>query len=418
MFFIPLNYKFILFYFILFSVFIGNSQKSTIYVPFKVKNKFGISDENGKIVIKPQFDYISVENSFNFFTCYNYLENEKYESYLIINNKIVIKKQQYFGYYYHNDVIFAVKESNNGSDIGKYTFKPEEVYLYTIDGKILLKEGFLRASSVNEIMDKNDILSKVLILLIHQDKTYSIILYDKILKNVAEKIIINAKDIDYTYDTHKNQLKIKYVDKNNIGKKINIKIENSEFVKTFENDFIVNKQHIAINDNIDDEEASFAIPFENYNNINKHNNDENKDNKFLMKHIFSKHKTQIYRPLEIYQELKEINSNSIKKIFDNKKVGLYDVQNDKIIIEPKYDDIFKIGNMKSYLLLKDNKFYFDKNFLHKGMNITINCGYDYFPIITFDKYGNNDFYLISLFDNEGNFLYYANNRGFVYFIDN
>ncbi|MBN8566004.1 MAG: hypothetical protein J0M25_04605, partial [Flavobacteriales bacterium] len=127
-----------------------------LFVPYKVKDKFGIANEKGDLIVAPQFDYISVYDTPNFFTCFTYEANKRYQTSLVVNDKIVLSNQPYFGYFNNQNIVFAAKEVG-GKGSGYYSLRPEEIDLYTIKGKRITSESYIHAS-IFEDFDKENIL--------------------------------------------------------------------------------------------------------------------------------------------------------------------------------------------------------------------------------------------------------------------
>jgi hypothetical protein len=79
----------------------------TVYVPYRVGNKFGIADENGKMIIKPQFDILEPHWKLNH-CFYGFTKTDSNVlSSVIYNNKIIISKQKYDYYYVYHSLILA-----------------------------------------------------------------------------------------------------------------------------------------------------------------------------------------------------------------------------------------------------------------------------------------------------------------------
>ena len=160
----------------------------TVSVPYRVGNKFGISDQNGKILIPAQFDVVEVESyKETYFQGFTFQENAVLSSF-IYKNKIVLSNQKYNNYYLSEDLILATKYKtgrlssyhSEGED-----YQTEYEHLYTKEGKIIISEDALSVY-VNNV-DEEKKLNQVLISTTDKNKKYSLFLYDKKLKKIGKK---------------------------------------------------------------------------------------------------------------------------------------------------------------------------------------------------------------------------------------
>jgi len=125
-------------FFFLAITFHANLFGQTISVPYRVGNKFGISDQNGKILIPAQFDVVELERYKEvYFQGFTFQENAVLSSF-IYKNKIVLSNQKYNNYYLSEDLIVATKYKSGR--LSSYHSEGEEYYteyehLYTKEGK-------------------------------------------------------------------------------------------------------------------------------------------------------------------------------------------------------------------------------------------------------------------------------------------
>lgn len=389
-----------------------SDKTSSLYVPYKVKDKFGIATEKGALVLAPQFDYISVYDTPNFFTCFTYETNKRYQTSLVVNDKIILSKQPYFGYFNNQNIVFAAKEVG-GKGSGYYSFRPEEIDLYTIKGKRITPESYLHASTFEDF-DENNVLPQVVLYLMHRDKTYSLVLYDKKTETITTTFVNKAYDIEFEHlerlrDT--KELHVKYVDIQQKGHELKIGIKGKSFVKTFEGTFSVQHQK----DNFSFDEHTVAVPDWDSEKQPKPTFTESEINS---KKLDIQKDYQTYQPSKLLFLSHKLDPKYQKLFFENDKKGLMDTYENKVTLPAIYDDFYRAdfkGIHASGFVLKQDGKYRLKVYNLGGKESPINGVFEQVPMITFYEYGRKDFHLISLFDENGNFICYANQDGKVYF---
>lgn len=390
-----------------------SEKKTKIYVPFKVKDKFGIANEQGAMVLPPVYDFVSVNYTPNLFTAFNYSENQKYKTSLIREDKVLLKDQHYFGYYQYNDVIIAAANMP-GYGSGYYSLGDESMTLYTIDGKKIVDEVF-RYAGVFVEFDKSNTLSHTLIQLIHQDGTHSIVLYDKKTRKITTKFVDRAKDVDFEgLDMlyHTQAFTVKIVDAQNIGREMEIKLKDKVFQKTFERTFEVNPKKVHDYYQFSDVHIP-EPPFDDdvVNPIVKFSNEEQSIKKYELRTDYKG-----YQPPSLHFSIKKLNLKYQKMIFEGNKVGLYNTRDQKVIYPAIYDDLYDVsfrGHHLSGYVFKLNGKYGIKMATLRDFH-EIDAVFDYLPYVLFYQYGSPDLHLIGLYDEAGNFLYYANQEGKIY----
>ena len=411
------NFLFVLFSFVLLFSFKSYTQKkvasatSALFVPYKVKNKFGIATQKGDLVLTPQFDYVSLNYAPNFFTCYNYGANKTYQTSLVVKDKIILSNQPFFEYYNYQGIVFAVKEVG-GKGSGYYSLRPEEIQLFTLKGKKITPEGFSHVSNFEEI-DKEDKLAQILLYLIHKDKTYSLVLYDKKTQSITTKLVDKAIDIEFQQLEmlyHTKELHVKYIDSQNKGHELKIGTKGTAFVKTFEGTYAV--QPASRDDSFDDHNV--AVPDWDSEKAPKITFTESE---IQSKRVELQNDYQFYRPLKLIIKPQKLDPKYQKISFENEKKGLLNTYENKVTLPIIYDDFysadFKGIHANGFVLKQDGKYRL-KVYNFGGKESPVNGVFDYIPMITFYEYGGKSFHLVSLFDEQGNFLCYANQDGKMY----
>lgn len=383
-----------------------------LFVPYKVKDKFGIANEKGDLVIAPQFDYISVYDVPNFFTCFTYDANKRYQTSLVVNDKVILSNQPYFGYFNNQNIVFAAKEIG-GKGSGYYSLRPEEIDLYTIKGKRITPESFIHAS-IFEDFDKENTLPQVVLYLMHRDKTYSLVLYDKKTATITTTFVNKAYDIEFERlemlsDT--KELHLKYVDMQQKGHELKIGIKGKSFVKTFEGTYNVQHQKDAFS--FDDHVV--AVPDWDSEKQPKPTFTESEINS---KKLEIRKDYQTYQPSKLLFLSHKLDPKYQKLFFENEKKGLMNTYENKVILPAIYDEFysadFKGIHASGFVLKQDGKYRL-KVYNFGGKESSVKGVFEQVPMITFFEYGRKDFHLISLFDENGKFICYANQDGKVYF---
>jgi hypothetical protein len=297
--------------------------------------------------------------------------------------------------------------------IWKESLRPEEIDLYTKKGKRITSESYIHASTFEEF-EEEDTISQVILYLMHRDKTYSLILYDKKAEIIITTFVNKAYDIEFQHlemlrDT--KELHVKYVDMQQKGHELKIGIQEKSFVKTFEATY--NIQHQKDDFSIDDHVV--AVP----------DWDSEKQPKptFTESEISSK-KLEIRKDYQTYQPSKllflshKLDPKYQKLIFEKDKKGLMDTYENKVILPAIYDDFysadFKGIHASGFVFKQDGKYRL-KVYNFSGKESPVTGAFEQVPMITFYEYGRKDFHLISLFDENGKFICYANQDGKVYY---
>lgn len=388
------------------------TKATPLFVPYKVNDKFGIATENGDMVLAPQFDYITLNNTPNLFTCFTYGAQKTYQTALVVKDKIILNNQPFFGYYAYQDIVFAVKEVG-GKGSGYYSFRPEEFQLFTLKGKKITEEGFSHVGTFEDFDTENK-LPQVLLYLIHKDKTYSLVLYDKKTQSITTKLVDKARDMDFLNQDmirRTKELHLKYVDTQNKGHELKIGLKGTAYVKTFEGTYVVqtSKNEYSFYDD------PVAVPdWENERQPKiKVEASEIESKKLELRRDY-----QTYQPITLLIKSHKLDPKYQKITYENGKKGLMAARDNKVVLPSVYDDFYSAdfkGIHASGYVLKQNGKYQLKVYNFSGKPSEVAGVFDLMPMITYFQYGREDFHLISLFDEQGKFVCYANQDGKVYF---
>lgn len=390
-----------------------------IGVPYRKGDKFGISNEAGKILISPQFDIIEPEknNGNPYFETFIFRDSTLISG-LIYNNKIILSNQKYQNYYLYDELFMALEYIPDR----KKTFRPgdavnEKCHVYTIEGKALFKEDFRRASTINNIKTKEK-TDEVVLETMDMNNKSSLFVYNKKLKKITQTIVNRTSYLDaiYNYDDYNMDQSLIYVYEEAPGKGRKIKIElrkgRHEITESETADIKRHKQKeregYGGNDMVISEPPMPAPPAppngaEMILDIRKA---ELKRNYYWIPRSFEE--IRIYN-IKMNKEERYIVSKDGKK-------GLFNSYSNKFIIPVEYDEILDAeftGRNGGHLLRNGNKY---GMFIYDyPNNMTITPVYDYIPLLVDLNYFREKSPLIKLYDDKGKLFCYANQFGKLYY---
>lgn len=399
----------------------ANLYGQTISVPYRVGNKFGISDQNGKILISPQFDVVEIESyKETYFQGFTFNENTVLSSF-IYKNKIVLSNQKYNNYYLSDDLIVATKYKSGR--LSSYHSDGEEYYteyehLYTKEGKIIISEDVLSVY-VNNV-DEEKKLNQVLISTTDKNKKHSLFQYDKKLKKITRSFFEKSDYLKVKYN-NENDYKDKSIvytfkDPSGKGKQIKIDIVKNVIKVVSSEDFDLNPKK---------------------SNNREIGDDYFRDGDLVMAEPGFEVKKQIsplaildIKKIEIKKDfyylpkkVEEIHSFKDKLSPDycyilekDAKKGMFFVQKNALLIPQEYDEIYKTdmpGNYGGFLLKKNNKYGYYISGYPEGY--FIEPVFDKIPLIEKQDFFGKNQPLIKLFDENNKFFCYADKSGKLYY---
>lgn len=393
----------------------------TISAPYRVGNKFGISDQNGKILISAQFDIVEIESyKETYFQGFTFQENAVLSSF-IYKNKIVLSNQKYNNYYLSEDLILATKYKSGR--LSSYHSEGEDYYteyehLYTKEGKIIISEDVLRIYVHN--VDEEKKLNQVVISTTDKNKKYSLFLYDKKLKKIT-KIFFEKSDylkVKFNVENDYRDKSIVYTFKDVTGKGKQIKIDVVKDVIQLisSEDFDLNPKRSNNreigDDYFSDGDLVVVEPgFEEKKQINP---------LAILDIRRIEIKSHFYYSPKTVEEIQFVNFRLTDECYvleKNGKKGMYYANpiND-FIIPQEYDEILNTemaGYGGNFLLKKNNKY----GYYISGMseNYFIEPVFDKIPLIEIQDYFGKNQPLIKLFDENNKFFCYADKTGKLYY---
>lgn len=383
----------------------------TVYVPFKKGNKFGISDEKGKLIMQPEYDDIDVIDAGKFLA-FKKIGNSFKKTY-ISKNKVVLKDTDYD--YFQENFDFILAEKNTSKAI--YGERDKTTDVYAINGKKIFDKEFNYVVLIED--DKKPALKNE-ILMLTKDLMgyYSLFLINKKTSKVAKTYFENAILADTFYDQFPNQFIIKYVlARESTYRNLTLNFKNGE---------IIEEKNEMINSSIDKYQREGDYYGSSYSEVAKIPYSEEPP-KLLP------NTTLVMKEARVNKTYWTPNSEG-KIVFTDKKLspeyavlkqqkekwGYFGVRSNDWIIEPKYDEIFyedsKCVLCESFVVRSNNKFQFlEKN----GNNKTfLSPTFEMYPHLYRKDFGKIGFYLFKLYNADGNFVCYGDGTGKLYYSKN
>lgn len=406
--------------FSLLSTIVYSQQNS---VPYRVGNKFGVANLDGKMLIPAQYDIVEPQryNGTHYYTAYT-INGSSILSTLIYNNKIILKDKIYNSYYINSGLISAYeyKVLRKSEYHSEKNFSETE-HLYDLKGNRVLP-GDYKSISIIDDMDEEKKLDVVLIYAYDLNAYESLYLYDKKLKKITKTFIENAKPIEAEFnwqnDYRDRTITNIYVDKNGKGKKMILEIKNNTIVVQSETDinFRAEKQK-SEERYFNDMPITVESPYERSIPPAPVNSD---DEKIITTVRKAERKRGFYYLPKQIEELKIINE-PLKKdqsyiVSKNGKQGLFTVYNNKFTVPVAYDEII-FADFESqsggYILKNNNKY---GAFIYGyPESKTIEPVFDYIPLMVDEDYFGKKLPLFKLYDENGKLLCYADEKGKLFY---
>ncbi|RYZ48197.1 MAG: hypothetical protein EOP49_19235 [Sphingobacteriales bacterium] len=394
-------------------------------VPFRIGNKFGIADMNGKMLVPAQFDIIDVEtHKKNFFVAFSFNGAQPLSS-VIYNNKIIIRDKPYRDYTLTGNLITATSygaprrsKRRRSNEWGRQNEFSKVEYLYGTDGKLLLTDAFGDVYVADNVNDA-PIQEELLIIATDTNELHSLYVYHiktkKITKTLFKGSEIMEMDFSPEYDRERPWRSFIYKDGNELksirlgaaGKKLTI--------STPEKAIIPQKDPFA-------ESAMGGMGVEMPpDGIQPPPTPLKSMDGVLLKIAQIKiDRDFYYRPKKV-ERIVEVRYNDLSAqyahiVVRNGKQGMRYGDKETFIIEPKYDEIYQAefsGSASGYILRSGNLY--GMYLYGRGDGTVIPPIFDKRPFVLDEDYFGERLCLIRLYDEQGNFFCYANSKGKVYY---
>ncbi|KQT19280.1 hypothetical protein ASG31_18045 [Chryseobacterium sp. Leaf404] len=382
---------------------------SQIYVPYRQGDKFGISDESGKLVVPAQFDKIAVGYN-NDFTGIKSTPTLK-KSY-ILKDRIILKDTDFAYFQNEGQFIKAV------TIIDKESYKHSRgnpnylsMNLYNLKGEQILDRSYNNIVVIDESETKGIALKETALLLLYSsENNYGLYQIDKNQKKIIKTFFENSKDVDTDYKNFPKSFSITY-DENQTKKKLIIDFENGKIKSSKTEDLAYN------NDYRDGYGRSGYSSYEATRmpgiEAAKKPVPENSEGKIIRVRASFEDKT----PEELSFETTDASYDYayIKK--EKNKFGYFLTGENKYLIMPKYDKIMTAdghGVFASGFLVKNSENYQYLVFMNKTQEF-ITPESKMIPYFFRRDYGKKGFQLFKMFDKDYKFFCYADQNGKLYY---
>lgn len=384
---------------------------SQIYIPYRKGDKFGVSDENGKMIIPAQFDKIEI-GYHNDFTGIN-INGKTVKTSYILNGKIIIKDTDFTYFENEGDFIIGVLVKNRES----YMFsngKPDYLTqnLYDKNGKPLLGRSYNNIIVIDKDRDEKPALTGTALLLLYSaENRYSLYQYDNKQKKIIKTFFENSYDVDTDYEVFPKTFSIVYqLPESTAKKKLIIDFENGK-IKSSRTEEAEQRN----SDRFGESYYGMPPPMEGVKEPRK--NPEKEIEKITYADTFQRY-TEPEIPEKIQFTVKNNTSEEyayMKK--ENGKKGYFLTRDNKYLVPPKYDEIMIAdghGVFSSGFIVKNGENYQYLVFTNKEQEF-ITPSSKMVPFYFRRDYGKKGFHLFKMFDKDNNFFCYANQDGKLYY---
>ncbi len=389
-----------------------------ITVPYRVGDKFGLSDENGNMLIPATYDVIDVHAPGEF-TATKRSANGFKTTY-ITDNKIRLSDTDYNYFNLDSSFITAVKLKNT-RDFGADDSRNSVTDVYTLHGKKLFEQSF---RFVNFIEDekKAPLKDEILILTNDLNGKYSLLLLNKKTTKVTRTFFENAVDVDTDYDRLPSSFNVKYVlARETTLNQLTITFENGR-IKTQNTETVSSSS--GMGRSVSESYSSFSPPppphaYAQESIKSAPKKPEQKNDKVVLEIRMvdlNKRYTEPYTNQTMTLVNHKLTPEYANLVKVDNKWGFFGNQTKNWILPPAYDEIIldegkcvfcstyivREGEVYRIIEIENNK---QKIFTGK---------FEKFPHFSKKDFGRKGFQLIQLFDQDGKFFAYANQDGKVY----
>lgn len=388
----------------------------SIAVPYRVGNKFGLSDPAGNLILSPVFDVLEPSSSFQkerYFVGYTISDSNTRSSF-IYKNKALLVDQPYKYYYLGNNLLVAHEYLLiNGGKRNRYGDEfNERCHLFDLQGKRVLEDDFINVEVVNEL-DKENKLNEVLIYTFDENEQRTLRIYNKRLKKITKILVDQSADLFFLsapgyYFNYKTVASV-YVYRNPAGEGQKLVLEPSgDSLKITLEKFEVSA--LEDKDDYHDGDMGFGISSGNYRENYPEGKGTRKVEVDLDKYYLPKKQEKI--AITNYG----FESGYLKVTTKNGKKGLVVSESNEVIISARFDEIIEADFSDSengYIVRTATKYGL---FIYADpANFVIEPIFTKIPLLeNLDYFKKND-PLIKLYDSEGKFFCYANKAGKLYY---
>lgn len=367
------------------------------YIPYRQGSLFGLVNQENKIKLKAKYNVLDVLDASGTWFAGYYHNGNKQRADIINNNKVIIKNSDFNQFILRKDYILAYKDGDDNNHQNIYSFK----------GKKILP-GDKKAINAIPNHNRNTKKTQYLFWVHESDGTISTYIYNPEIEKITQtlferKLVIEGNWYELDYD-----INVEFIlkESENKGTKIIISRNTDNFSITSSSDIEITPRQEAT----DYPFGGYGVPEPAHSDY--HTN-TNKNDAFVPKKITiaspKPHQKTKSDSIE-YQTFRQ--ENHLTKIFkEGNFQGIKNKSNELILIPAVYDEIIFLDSSQfTCILKKDNKYGF-AYYLEKDKQAVVEPVFDLLPFPIIKSYGNDKMILIRLFDKEGKFYCYANEKG-------
>lgn len=393
-------------------------SNAQINVPYRVGDKFGISDEKGKIVVNAVYDDIEILDGHDFLAFTK--EGDHYKKSYISRTKVILKDTDYDYFQEKFGLIIAEKmkrevyfgDHNKATDL--FSFTGQRIFDKTFNYIVLIEDE-----------KKHALKDEILILTNDSKGYYSLILLNKKTFKTVKTFFENAILADTNYDKFPEQLKVDYVlARQNYKQLLTIDFKNGKILNSTNE--ILGEGH---KNGYERESYYSDVPVPRASMYTEAMKEEPREKEKQK----NPNQSLVIKEGEIHKKYWDPNIAERLRFRDKKlseeyavlinikgKWGYFNNQNSAWILPPEYDEIFyqdaKCVFCESFVVKKDNQYQYIEKVSKKADYST--PYFTYYPLLKVKNYGKPGFYLYKLYDKDGKFVCYANGEGKKYYSEN
>ncbi|GAB0156898.1 hypothetical protein CHRYSEOSP005_21650 [Chryseobacterium sp. Alg-005] len=386
-----------------------------ITFPYRVGNKYGISDESGKMIIPAEYDVIDVMMYPGEFTATKQSGEKDFKTTYIVKNKPILKDTDYNFFSIDTGFIIATKIKDLQSyymSNGSPSYSETDVY--SLGGKKIFDQSFRYVNFIED--EKKPLNNEILILTNDRSAKNGLYLLDKKTLKISKTFFEGAEEVKTHYDQFPAIFSIDYYQPDLSGIRLTLNFENGKLTKqATENIQALNPYSSPYRSSAGSYEV---MPIYNEGIKQPPVKVDDRIINEIKAISDSKKYTEPYNVPVLSVNPRKLSTDYFAIIKENGKLGYMDMRKKEWIIPAEYDeimtsssawgnhDVFIVKKGEVYKILepgKDNKL-----FPFKG-------DYKKIPILKKRNYGMDGFHLVQLYDKEGNLFSYANQDGVIYY---
>ena len=404
------------FSFFLFVILFVTSHAQEVGVPYRVGDKFGISNRAGQIFIAPEFDLVvpRQEDKITYFNCHKFVGNEVLTS-LVYQNKIIIKDKKHH-FFYREGRFFL------GCD-----YRPKRKYnrvlqdeidefqtLYDAKGNRVFTTDYKSISILDALDEKNE-LNEVLMVTTDMDNLYSMFVYNLKQKKVTRIFFDKSSYLELRYNgeyrPNDNSILVTYKDINNQGMQAVIDLVNNQIKAIETKPFAIKTKNEYA-----DYDTAVEVIDSDFRIVEQPKTSQKRIDQWQS--ITTKHKFywELSKPEQIVFRRESIRPENGYLVEENGKMGYYNTGYKKLMVPIQYDEIYKAsfsGSNGGYVLRNGSKY--GLYIYDHPENKIIAPIFDKIPILVDYDYFKSKDPLIKVYDENGTFFCYANGEGILYY---